>query len=174
VAADRLADIVTCSWPRGELTALSFRHRPPVPDLISTKLQRCGNNLRRGEVIANALSAGHAIDLASASDIAAAQRMKAVLDDPCAQLNDVRQIIRAVFRRVYRQRNIVVHGGSTSAIALDAALRTAAPLIGAGLDRLVHAQLANGMAALDLAARAENSLALVGDPLGPAPTRLLE
>ncbi|MGH3867291.1 MAG: hypothetical protein ACRDQ4_14335 [Pseudonocardiaceae bacterium] len=58
--------------------------------------------------------------------------------------------------------------------ALDSALRTAAPLIGAGLDRIVHSQLINRVKPLDLAARAENSLALASDPLGPTLTRLLE
>lgn len=100
--------------------------------------------------------------------------MKAVLAEPSRQLDDVRSIIRGVFRRLYRQRNIVVHGGNTAAIALDSCLRTAAPLIGAGLDRLVHAQLIEHVDPLDLAARAENGLNLVNDPLGPDPTRLLE
>jgi hypothetical protein len=71
-------------------------------------------------------------------------------------------------------RSSTTHGGNTAAIALDPALRTAAPLIGAGLDRMVHAQLINQVGPLDLAARAENSLALVSDPLGPALTKLLE
>jgi hypothetical protein len=35
VAADRLAAIVTCSWPRAELTALSYRHNPATPDALS-------------------------------------------------------------------------------------------------------------------------------------------
>jgi hypothetical protein len=47
-------------------------------------------------------------------------------------------------------------------------------LVGAGLDRLVHAALTLGVEPLDLAARAENSLALVGDPLGPPVTGLLD
>jgi hypothetical protein len=34
VAADRLAAIVTCSWPRAELTALSYRHSPATPDAL--------------------------------------------------------------------------------------------------------------------------------------------
>jgi hypothetical protein len=174
VAADRLAAIVTCSWPRAELTALSYRHRLSVPDAVSTELQSCRSNLQRSEVIGQALSAGTILTLASPGDIAAAERMKAVLCAPYTQLKDVRCIIEGVFRRLYRQRNIVAHGGNTAAIALDSALRTAAPLIGAGLDRLVHAQLINQVEPLDLAARAENSLALAGDPLGPAPTRLLE
>ncbi|MGH3848504.1 MAG: hypothetical protein ACRDRT_02170, partial [Pseudonocardiaceae bacterium] len=86
--------------------------------------------------------------------------MKALLGDPYSQLGDVSCIIQGVLRRLYRQRNIVVHGGNTAAIALDSALRTAAPLIGAGLDRIVHSQLINRVEPLDLAARAENSLAL--------------
>jgi hypothetical protein len=174
VAADRLAAIVTCSWPRAELTALSYRHKPFLPDSVSTELQTCRSNLQRSEVIGQALSAGTPLTLAAPSDIAAAERMKAVLCIPYVQLKDVRCIIQGVFRRLYRQRNIVVHGGNTAAIALDSALRTAAPLIGAGLDRLVHAQLINQVEPLDLAARAENSLALADDPLGPAPTKLLE
>jgi hypothetical protein len=174
VAADRLAAIVTCSWPRAELTALSYRHKPSTFDSVSTDLQSCRSNLQRSEVIGQALSAGTLLTLGSPSDIAAAERMKAVVCDPYSQLKDVRCIIEGVFRRLYRQRNIVVHGGNTAAIALDSALRTAAPLIGAGFDRLVHAQLINQVEPLDLAARAENSLALASDPLGPAPTRLLE
>jgi hypothetical protein len=99
--------------------------------------------------------------------------MEVLLADPHAQLKDVSTVLTGVFRRLYRQRNIVVHGGSTEAIALDAALRTSAPLVGAALDRLVHAQLIDEETPLTLAARAENSLALVGDPLGPHITRLL-
>lgn len=124
-------------------------------------------------MVAEELTGDVSLELSSDGDIAAAEPMKAMLADPSAQLKDVHRICQGVFRRLYRQRNIVVHGGTTAAIALESALRTAAPLVGAGLDRLVHAQLIKGVAPLDLAARAENSLALVGDPLGPAVTSLL-
>lgn len=174
VAADRLAAIVACSWPRAELTTLSYRHKPAEPDAVSAELRPYLSNLQRSEVIAKALSTGTALALDSPSDVAAAERMKAVLGAPDPQLQNVSRIIQGVFRRLYRQRNIVVHGGNTAAIALDPALRTAAPLIGAGLDRMVHAQLINQVGPLDLAARAENSLALVSNPLGPALTKLLE
>jgi hypothetical protein len=173
VAGDRLAAVVTCSWPRAELTTLSYRHKPSAPDTVTAELRACHNNVQRSEVIARALSAGTALALKSPGDVAAAERMKAVLGAPHPQLRDVRCFIQGVLRRLYRQRNIVVHGGNTAAIALDSALRTAAPLIGAGIDRLVHAQLINQMDPLDLAARAENSLALAGDALGPALTNLL-
>jgi hypothetical protein len=175
VVADRLAAIVACSWPRAELTTLSYRHKPPAPDDLSRRLDDCATSMDRSRVVADALADGTADELVldSAHEQAAAKRMKVVLASPHAQLNDVSRVLSGVFRRLYRQRNIVVHGGNTEAIALDAALRTSAPLIGAGLDRLVHAQLIDNERPLTLAARAENSLALVGDPLGPDITRLL-
>lgn len=175
VVVDRLAAIVACSWPRAELTTLSYRHDPSAEDDLSRQLDRCGTNMERSRVVADALGGGATATLVlkSPHELAAAERMKCVLRDLYGQLNDVRRVLNGVFRRLYRQRNIVVHGGSTEAIALDAALRTAAPLVGAALDRLVHAQLIDNESPLTLAARAENSLALVGDPLGPDITRLL-
>lgn len=173
VAADRLAAIVACSWPRAELIALSYR-REPVADRIGRALARSRNSLWRSVVISRALASGATLNLAAPSDIAAEQRMVGLFGSPYEQLSDVRGIFQGAFRRLYRQRNIVVHGGYTEAIALDSALRVAAPLVGAGLDRLVHAQLADGVPPLDLAARAENSLVLVNDPQGPTPTTLLE
>lgn len=70
--------------------------------------------------------------------------------------------MRAALRRFYRQRNILMHGGTTGSIALQTALRTAAPLIGAGLDRVVHAALTEGVDALQLAARARLNIDLLG------------
>lgn len=174
VVADRLAAVVACSWPRAELTALSYRCVSDSTEL-GQRLAQCGTNMERSRVVADALLEGNEnpLGLDSPYELAAAKRMKALLIDPYSKLKEVRGVFCGVFRRLYRQRNIVVHGGSTRAIALDAALRTSAPLIGAALDRLVHAQLVNGEDPLTLAAIAENSLALVGDPLGPDITRLL-
>lgn len=174
VAADRLAAIVTCSWPRAELTALSYRHRPDSPDRLADALGASTSNLDRSRVLADDLRGEDTLVLARPTDTAAAERMRIVLASPRAQLGDVRSTLCGVFRRLYRQRNIVVHGGSTSAIALDATVRTVAPLVGAGFDRLVHAQISNQVEPLDLVARADNSLLLVGDLLGPDVTTLLE
>ena len=176
VAASRLAALVACSWPRAELTALSYKHSPSDPDTdpLAAQLARCVDNRARSTVIADTLTAGHTLALRASAEQTAQQRMIKLLGDPRRELNDVRDMIDNTFRRLYRQRNIVVHGGSTAGPALHATLRTAAPLLGAGLDRLVHGQLTTGVAPLDLAARAENSLALVADPYGPSVPDLLE
>jgi hypothetical protein len=57
---------------------------------------------------------------------------------------------------------------------LVATLRTAAPLVGAGLDRIVHAKLIAQVTPPELAARAANSLELVGDDIGPSVVTMLE
>lgn len=112
--------------------------------------------------------------LSRSSDAAAQERMLALIDNPRATLTKVRSHVQHAFRRMYRQRNIVVHGGEVSGTSLEVALRTAAPLVGAALDRMAHAQLVDGVSPLALAARAEISLELVGTPSGKGLAELLE
>jgi hypothetical protein len=58
IAADRLAALVTCSWPRAELTALSYRHLPTRPDDLSRMLERTSTNAERCGLVAQALREG--------------------------------------------------------------------------------------------------------------------
>lgn len=46
---------------------------------------------------------------------------------------------------------------------MESTLRTAAPLIGAGLDRIAHAYLTSNTSAIDLAAKAEVRLSMIDD-----------
>lgn len=87
--------------------------------------------------------------------------MADLVNDPRPVLGDVARAFRIAMRRLYRTRNIILHGGATQGVALEASLRTAAPLIGAGLDRIVHAAYVEGLEPLDLAARADVALKLV-------------
>ncbi|MEV0453822.1 integrase [Catellatospora methionotrophica] len=178
VAADRFANIIACSWPRAELTALAHRHRPEQPDELFLKIEACGNNREKANLVAEAIRADQALDFTSSraphSDQAAARRMKQVLVNPGPELNNAAKTFRIGLRRLYRIRNIVLHGGATQSVALHATLRTAAPLVGAGLDRIAHASLTEGIDPLDLAARAELALSLVGGETGLTPVELLE
>lgn len=162
VAADRMAILVTASWPRGELTTLSYRHAPGAPDRLSTQLDQVSVNSERARLVAGALGSGRTLTLNSPSDRAAESRMRALVGAPKHTLGDVNNHMTTAFRRLYRQRNILMHGGTTGSVALPTALRTAAPLIGAGLDRLTHAALAEGVGALQLAARAQLNIDLLG------------
>lgn len=176
VAADRLAAIIACSWPRAELTALSHRHRPDAPDGLARVLSTCATNRDRASAVADTLAAGGApksVRFRRDADIAAAHRMSRVVADPGRELATAATIFRVAMRRLYRTRNIVLHGGSTQGVALKAALRIAAPLVGAGLDRIANAVLVEGLSPLDLAARAEVGLKLVGGETGLSVVDLL-
>lgn len=87
-----------------------------------------------------------------------------LIRNPRGDLGRIRGYIQDTFRRLYNQRNLVMHGGTFRSIALRATLRTAPPLVGAGLDRIVRAQLGSDrrLTALQLSARAETELDLVG------------
>jgi hypothetical protein len=170
VAADRLAAIVACSWPRAELTALAHRYQPATPDALAETLATCTTNRERACAMAEALAAGNAPGIADCfrrdADVAAVRRMRRVVTSPKAELATAVAIFKIAMRRLYRTRNIVLHGGSTQGVALKAALRTAAPLVGAGLDRITHAAIVEDLVPLDLAARAEVGLQLVGGETG--------
>ncbi|MEU1600423.1 hypothetical protein ABZ468_48675, partial [Streptomyces sp. NPDC005708] len=161
VAADRMAAIIACSWPRAELTALAHRHKPRAADDLAKNIADCGMNQERARLVADALrerGAG-ALDFTGAStkytDAPAAQPMTDLVHNPRTVPVDVARAFRVALRRLYRTRNTILHGGATQGVVLAASLRTAAPLVGAGSDRIVQAAYAAGLDPLDLAARAE-------------------
>jgi hypothetical protein len=165
MAGDRMASLVACSFPRAELTALSYRIEEAGGD-IAHRLRLCSSNRDRADVIAKAVQSGEALILTDDSDVAALARVRALLADPYRTLHDIESHAAAAFRRLYRQRNMVLHGGKTDAVALRASLRTAAPLVGAGMDRIAHAWFVDRVMPLELAARARIRLALVGSSEG--------
>ena len=178
VAADRLAAVIACSWPRAELTSLAHHYSPVAEDdPVQSALAQCTTNRQRAWVMVDALKSGLQMQFEGrnpASEQAASQRMQGLLADPRGTLREVRDAVTIALRRLYRSRNIVLHGGSTRGVALRSSLRTAAPLFGAGLDRIVHAHASESISALDLAARAECALGLVGGETGLTVVDLLE
>jgi hypothetical protein len=173
IAGDRLASLVACSFARAELTTLAWKKLRSAPDAVTARLRQCGSNLAMAETIKEEVIAGRSLGLADTSDSAAVERLKRLLADPAVGLRDVEGYARQAFRRLYRHRNLVMHGGRTEAVALAASLRVAAPLAGAGMDRVVHAWLVDQVSPLDLAARASVRLDLLGGANPPSVANLL-
>lgn len=148
--ADRAADLVTCSLPVAELHMLRDQGRDgatydSLADLFSAI---CDGSWEASNI----------------RDHAAALRVISMRDDPLV-LSRVRGYFRDAFRRLYNQRNFVMHGGRMDSIALPAAMRTMPSLVGASVDRIVHAlSLDEPTDPLNLAARAANELDLYGSP----------
>ena len=172
-AADRLAMLIACSYPRAELTVLSYAI-PRNDPRLAERLRGVDENRKRCEIVADALQKREIdLNVLSDPDRATAVRILRVIDEPRQVLVDVQKYAANAFHRLYRQRNLVLHGGQTNAVALRASLRTAAPIVGAGIDRIVHAVYVDKLSPLQLVARAKLALATVGTPSGPRITDLL-
>jgi hypothetical protein len=160
-AADRMAALVTCSVPRAELTPLSYlveKAGGPIAD----RLRSVAENRDRCELLAAAILKKEPLPLTQPSDLAAVSRLERLVSAPDVRLRDIQSHLEIAFRRLYRQRNLVLHGGKTSAIALRSCTRTIAPLVGAGMDRIAHGWFVEGVDPLELSARAKIRLALIG------------
>lgn len=166
-AADDLGVLVACSFPRAELTTLSYRYTKAHNDTTTASLEAATSNRDRAASFADAVMESAFQPLPSPSDAAALSRMADLLNMPAQTLDRIRGYASEAFRRLYRQRNLVLHAGTTESVALRPVLRTVPPLIGAGIDRIVHAALATPpQPAADLVARASAEIALVGTPSG--------
>lgn len=161
-AAERLACLVACSFPRAELTALSYLFQRSEPSL-ALDLANCTENRDRSLVIARSIHARQQLTLPGLADQAALSRMRKLFKAPRKTLEDLRIHVTDSFSRLYRQRNLVLHWAKTDGIALRASLRTTAPLVGAGMDRIAHAWYVDNLRPIELAARARISLATVSD-----------
>ncbi len=168
VAADRLAALVTCSWPRAELTTLAWAREKQKSGpglMLANDLRGLATNREKAARFLRALTNGEEIGLSRRAERAAVVRMRALLDDPVKTLEAVQRYGAECLRRLYRQRNLVLHGGQTEAVAMEATLRTSAPLVGAGLDRIAHSFLVHDRHPLDTAARAEFRLQTLAGPI---------
>ncbi len=177
ITAERLANLVACSWPRAELTTIAWAYlgQPSHNQrLLAEDLKRCQTNRQRAERILAAILAGQPLDLASPAERLALQRMRKLVRAPRCELLALRDQAADALRRLYRQRNLVVHGGMTAGFGLASALRTAAPLVGAGLDRVTHAALTDRREPLEIAARAQLEIERAGADDAPPLTDLLE
>lgn len=165
VAADRLAALVACSIPRAELTALAhtLEQAGERNESLRRQLSSSVENRQRCEVVARAILSGRLDKYPTDSDSAAGARITNILKSPSKVLGKVRARVESAFRRLYRQRNLVLHWGRTDAVALRASLRTAAPLVGAGMDRIAHGWYVEQLRPIELAGRADVALETVMD-----------
>lgn len=165
--------VATCRTDYARLSA-------PAADALAVALKGCETNIARAQAVAKAIKHRTTVHhvgefrIGRYSDLAAIERMAGVLADPQRTLGAAARTFRVALRRLYRARNIVLHCGSTQGVAIAAALRIAAPLIGAGLDRITHAALTEGVDPLRLAARAELALTLVDGETRLSLVELLE
>ena len=99
VVADRMGAIVACSFPRAELTVLSYQ-AGKADAALAARLNTCHTNRDRAEMIADEIANQPTISLPDHSDRAAYQRLKKLLADPHPVLKDIEAYTTAAFRRL--------------------------------------------------------------------------
>lgn len=172
-AADNLATLVACSLPRAELTALSHRAIKDHP-VACAHISQAPNNRERSRHLAQMIINNSLPTMSGLSDQAAVKRLKKLLSNPNPELAIIKDSISDSFHRLYRQRNLILHGGRLDSVALTASLRTVAKLAGAGMDRITHGHYMQGLKPLELVAKANLSLALASANQAIDCTDLLE
>ncbi len=175
--ADRLADLVACSWPRAELTTIAWARvyqEGGAPDPLAQELRDYPTNKERATRVLLGIQASEDLQLSWPAEKLAVQRMDRLVRNPRRELMAVQRRAAEALRRIYRQRNLVVHGGVVAGSTLALSLQTGAPLIGAGIDRITHAALVSGASPLAIAARARLEIERAGTVHAPSLTELLE
>lgn len=162
-AASDMAALVACSLPRADLTPLAYRYAAEHDDELSSRLDGAATNRVRCRITADAITAGEPMEYSDPSDVAALERVREILATPKETLARIAGYVDEALRRLYRQRNLMLHAGRTDSVVMTTTLRTTPPLVGAGLDRLVHAALTlPDFDAARLVARARVELEMVG------------
>jgi len=137
-------------------------------------LEGAASNRERARIIGEMIIAGTMPVLQGLSDQAAVTRMRKLFLNPRVELETIRDVISDSFHRLYRQRNLILHGGKLDSVALTPGLRTVAKLAGAGMDRVTHGHYVQNLKPLDLVAKANVALGLVDASNPLACVELLE
>lgn len=161
--ADGMAAIVACSFPRAELEDLLRKEMTDdfLSTDFSTKLESESGS-GRARLLLEALQKYGSSIFVKDQDIAAASRILQIQSEPHETLTRIQNYFKDVFRRLYYQRNFIMHAAKFDSVSLPSTMRSAPKLVAAGVDRVVHAQHVKApVTPLSLASRARNELDLL-------------
>ena len=155
VAARRFSLIIAASLIRAEFTWLAKTYTSENDDADAQALDGCQTNIERAKLFQMLAFTRPDLTLTNATDSLALQRVRPALQNPRQEITNIAEILTREFTRLYRKRNMVVHGGQIHGANLHSISETLTPLIGAGIDRIVHAELQFGVPPIELSAIAE-------------------
>lgn len=161
-AADSLATLTACSFPRAELTQLSYSLEKEYPDQY-LDLKNAQSNKQRCQILAEMILQDNIPNMRLKTDTASLDRLKKLLDQPQSQLRTIQAEISDSFHRLYRQRNLILHGARLDSVSLMASLRTVSKLAGAGLDRITHSYYAQNIKPQELVSKANLAIATLDE-----------
>jgi hypothetical protein len=161
-AADRAADIATSSFPRTEAHLLMQNWQRVGHGDLQSKLLSGAKPYFRMRTLMDHFSAHGDPGFPETTDQVAVVRLQRLEASPHEEMKRVRTYMRAAFRRLYYQRNFVMHAAKFDSVSIQATSRVSPPLVAAAIDQIVNGLFAKvSTQPLELAARAENELDLL-------------
>ncbi|ATL66670.1 integrase [Nocardia terpenica] len=174
IAAQRFSLIIAASAARAEMTALAWAYCRSNDDALAEELRGMTQNIERAKRFQMHLCSGAPTAMRAETDNLALERIRPLLREPQRGVTRIAEILTREFVRLYRKRNLIVHGGRTHSNNLHAITETMSPLIGAGIDRIVHVGLKYEIPPIQLAATAEAKLHYLTPATADHPGNLLD
>lgn len=161
-AADRAADIAAAVFPRTETYLLLMKWQQIGSDQLQQDLVSPKTPYVRMRILLDYLVNTGDPGFPDAADRAAMARLIKIETDPHGEMKRVRKYLRASFRRLYYQRNFVMHAAKFDSVSIIPASRVSPYLVAATIDQIVNGLFSKTPAQpLELAARADNELDLL-------------
>ncbi len=157
VAAKRAAFIATAALIRFELLLAMIEHRKHGQDALAGQLRNVPADVGPGILFEEALRNGNPPTAKRPLQIMASERLTGWLNAP-ARLLAIRAEVEDSLKRLYRQRNLVLHGGVYQSPGLEPTLRSASVIVSAVVDQIARISTRPRPSALEFAASVEMRL----------------
>lgn len=139
--ADRFGLVISHSLIRGELTYLANCWAKASNDELAKRIATTPTNLDKARLMAEAIAKEKEFAGLPFNDLLAIERMRQAILSPGPEIEKTAKILSREFRRMYRKRNLIVHGGYLHDSSLHTLSDRLAPLVGIGVDRFIEAFL---------------------------------
>lgn len=156
--ADRAADVLVCMYVRDTFKALATKHARSGDDTLAKKL-KAASQAGAAKLVEASLP-DHSMSVTSVRGLLARERAKSLNTN---EINTVRTQLATVLRRLYDQRNQIVHAGRMAPYNLHRTYGESAVLLSALLDELLRQHRDSGRTAREVAGRATWLLGRVAD-----------
>lgn len=110
VAAERFALIVATSMLRAEFSWLSRSYANAHTSPEAQEMRECAENIDRAQLFQKHVQSAPPLAL-DPVDSLALDRVRPALSNPRGEVEKITGILTREFTRLYRKRNMIVHGG---------------------------------------------------------------
>ncbi|PQM73964.1 hypothetical protein [Corynebacterium sp. J010B-136] len=147
LAAERMARVVAASYFRTEMTWLARNYVDAYKgkSFRADEIGKADTSAERAKMMANLIKDEENFELLAEVDRLAIRKMHVALTKPGEVFDRTQKILAREFQRLYRKRNLFVHGGRAVEHGIDSIDEKVVPLLVNGIDQLLIANIQYGL-----------------------------